>query len=40
MKVRVKVTMPMELNAEQKELLKRFASSRGEADHVRKHLER
>jgi molecular chaperone DnaJ len=40
MKVRVKVAMPTELSAEQKELLKRFASSRGEADHVRKHLEK
>jgi molecular chaperone DnaJ len=38
MKVRVKVVVPEELNAEQKELLKRFASSRGAADDVRAHL--
>ena len=40
MKVRVKVVTPAELSSEQKELLKRFASSRGEADRVRKHLEK
>jgi molecular chaperone DnaJ len=38
MKVRVKVVVPKDLTAEQKELLKRFASSRGEADDVRAHL--
>jgi molecular chaperone DnaJ len=38
MKVRVKIAVPKDLNAEQKELLKRFASSRGEADAVRAHL--
>jgi len=38
MKVRVKLVVPTELSAEQKELLKRFASSRGEADYVRAHL--
>jgi molecular chaperone DnaJ len=38
MKVRVKLVVPKDLSAEQKELLKRFASSRGEADAVRAHL--
>ena len=38
MKVRVKVVVPTDLTAEQKELLKRFASSRSEADDVRAHL--
>jgi DnaJ-class molecular chaperone len=38
MKVRVDLVVPKELNAEQKELLNRFASSRGEADAVRAHL--
>jgi molecular chaperone DnaJ len=38
MKVRVKLVVPQELSAEQKELLKRFASSRGDADAVRAHL--
>ena len=38
MKVRVKIVVPDELNAEQKELLKRFASSRGAADDVRKRF--
>ena len=38
MKVRVKIVVPEELNAEQKELLKRFASSRGAADDVRKRF--
>jgi molecular chaperone DnaJ len=38
MKVRVRVVVPGELNAEQKELLKRFASSRGTTDDVRAHL--
>ncbi len=38
MRVRVKLVVPQDLNAEQKELLKRFASSRGEADSVRAHL--
>jgi molecular chaperone DnaJ len=38
MKVRVKLVVPKELTAEQKELLKRFASSRGEADVVRASL--
>jgi molecular chaperone DnaJ len=38
MKVRVKLVVPKDLNAEQKELLKRFASSRGTADDVRAHL--
>jgi molecular chaperone DnaJ len=40
LRVRVKLVVPKELNAEQKELLKRFASSRGEADAVRAHLAR
>lgn len=35
MKVRVKLVVPKDLNAEQKELLKRFASSRGDADALR-----
>jgi molecular chaperone DnaJ len=35
MKVRVKIVVPKDLSAEQKELLKRFASARGEADQVR-----
>lgn len=39
MKVRVKLVVPTDLTAEQKELLKRFASSRGAADDVRSHLE-
>jgi molecular chaperone DnaJ len=38
MKVRVQLVVPKELSAEQKELLRRFASSRGEADAVRAHL--
>jgi molecular chaperone DnaJ len=38
MKVRVKLVVPKDLNAEQKELLKRFASARGTADAVRAHL--
>ncbi len=38
LRVRVRVVVPSELNAEQKELLKRFASSRGEADHLRSHF--
>jgi molecular chaperone DnaJ len=38
MKVRVKLVVPEDLNAEQKELLKRFASARGSADDVRAHL--
>ena len=38
MKVHVKLVVPQELSAEQKELLKRFASSRGDADAVRAHL--
>jgi molecular chaperone DnaJ len=38
LRVRVKLVVPKELNAEQKELLKRFASSRGDADAVRAHL--
>jgi molecular chaperone DnaJ len=38
LRVRVKVVVPKDLNAEQKELLKRFASSRGEADSLRPHL--
>jgi molecular chaperone DnaJ len=38
MRVRVKVVVPKELSAEQKELLKRFESSRGPADAVRAHL--
>jgi molecular chaperone DnaJ len=38
MKVRVRLVVPEDLNAEQKELLKRFASSRGAADDVRAHL--
>lgn len=38
MKVRVRVVVPKDLTAEQKELLKRFASSRGDADDVRAHL--
>jgi molecular chaperone DnaJ len=40
MKVHVRIVVPKDLNAEQKELLKRFASSRGEADEVRSHLAR
>jgi len=40
MKVRVKLVVPKDLNAEQKELLKRFASSRGEADDVRSHFSK
>jgi molecular chaperone DnaJ len=38
MKVRVKIVVPKNLSSEQKELLKRFASSRGEADSIRAHL--
>jgi curved DNA-binding protein len=38
LRVRVKLVVPKELNAEQKELLKRFASSRGPADDVRAFL--
>ncbi len=38
MKVRVTVVVPQDLSAEQKELLKRFASSRGDADTLRAHL--
>jgi molecular chaperone DnaJ len=38
MRVRVKVVTPSDLSAEQKELLKRFASSRGSEDAVRAHL--
>lgn len=38
MKVHVKVVVPKDLTAEQKELLKRFASSRGDADDLRAHL--
>jgi molecular chaperone DnaJ len=38
MKVRVKLVVPKDLSAEQKELLKRFASARGTADAVRAHL--
>jgi len=38
LRVRVKLVVPQDLNAEQKELLKRFASSRGDADDVRAHL--
>jgi molecular chaperone DnaJ len=38
MKVRVQVVTPTDLNAEQKELLRRFASARDES--VRSHLER
>jgi len=40
MRVRVEVVVPKDLNAEQKELLKRFTSARGEADDVRAHLAR
>jgi molecular chaperone DnaJ len=39
MRVRVKVTVPADLSAEQKELLKRFASSRGETDRIRAHFD-
>lgn len=38
LRVRVKVVVPADLTAEQKELLKRFASSRGASDDVRTHL--
>jgi DnaJ-class molecular chaperone len=38
LRVRVKVVVPAELNAEQKELLKRFASSRGDTDRLRSHF--
>jgi molecular chaperone DnaJ len=38
LKVRMKIVVPKDLSAEQKELLKRFASSRGEADDLRAHL--
>lgn len=38
MKVRVRVVTPTDLQAEQKELLRRFASSRGAEDAVRAHL--
>ncbi|MDO8964058.1 MAG: molecular chaperone DnaJ [Coriobacteriia bacterium] len=40
MKVRVKVRTPTDLSAEQKELLKRFASARGDKDTVREHLSK
>jgi len=40
LRVRVKVVVPAELNAEQKELLKRFASSRGDTDHLRSHFSK
>lgn len=40
MKVRVKVVVPKDLSAEQKDLLKRFESSRGAADALRAHLEK
>jgi molecular chaperone DnaJ len=40
MRVRVSVVVPKDLSAEQKELLKRFTSARGEADDVRAHLAR
>jgi molecular chaperone DnaJ len=40
MRVRVTVVVPKDLTAEQKELMKRFTSARGEADDVRAHLAR
>ena len=40
LRVRVKLVVPAELNAEQKELLKRFASSRGDTDHLRSHFSK
>jgi molecular chaperone DnaJ len=40
MRVRVSVVVPKDLSPEQKELLKRFTSARGDADDVRSHLAR
>lgn len=40
LRVRVKLVVPKDLTAEQRELLKRFASSRGETDNVRAHLSK
>jgi molecular chaperone DnaJ len=40
LRVRVNVVVPKDLTSEQKELLKRFASSRGEADLLRQHLSK
>lgn len=38
LRVRVKVVVPSDLDAEEKELLKRFASARGASDKLREHL--
>jgi len=38
MRVRIKVVVPHDLDAEEKELLKRFASARGASDRLREHL--
>jgi molecular chaperone DnaJ len=40
MKVHMKIAVPKDLTAEQKELLKRFASSRKDAETLRAHLEK
>ncbi len=40
MRVRVNVVVPKELTSEQKELLRRFGSSRGDADHLRSHMSK
>jgi molecular chaperone DnaJ len=39
MRVRIKVVVPGDLDAEEKELLKRFASARGTSDVLREHLQ-
>ena len=38
MRVRITVVVPSDLDAEEKELLKRFASARGTSDRLREHL--
>jgi DnaJ-class molecular chaperone len=40
MRVRVNVVVPKELTSEQKELLKRFGSSRGDSDHLRSNMSK
>jgi molecular chaperone DnaJ len=40
MRVRVHVVVPKELTSEQKELLRRFASSRDDADHLRSRMSK
>jgi molecular chaperone DnaJ len=40
LRVRVNVVVPKDLTSDQKELLKRFASSRGDADHLRSRISK